>query len=123
MECQYSILHTIETARDGIVILDHALIDENPLGPIPCIDEDGVDRRVDRVDDEAVGEVEVEEEIRVLGGEIRAVQVADDSGVPGALGREDGVVGAGIDVVGLKVEVVEGGIWRGEDAGLELEGL
>ena len=105
---------------------DDAPIDEDARGPGPGVDEDRAVRRVDRVDDESVrGGIPREHEVRgpvrkVRGG---AVQVADDAGIGRALGREDGVVGAGVDVVGFEVEIVERRVGRGEDAGFELEGL
>lgn len=93
------------------MVLDDTLTDEDARGAIPSVDEDRVVRRVDRIDDETVGEIRAsEQQVRVLVREVRggAVQIDGDAGIGGGLGRKDGVVGAGVDVVGFEVEVVEG---------------
>ena len=105
---------------------DDAPIDEDARGPGAGVDEDRAVRRVDRVDDESVGgRIPREHEVRGPACKVRggAIQVADDAGIGRAFEREDGVIGAGVDVVGFEVKVVERWVGRGEDAGFELEGL
>ena len=57
--------HTIEPAGDGVIVLDDALIDEDPLGAGTGVDFDGVVGGVHGVDGEAVDDVgaAVEEQI------------------------------------------------------------
>lgn len=49
--------------------------------------------------------------------------MADDTGVSGGLGGEDGVIKGRVDVVGLQVEGLEGRTWGRKDMGFEFEGV
>ena len=50
-------VHTIETAGNGIIVLDNTLVDEDTLGSYASVDLDGVVSRVHGIDDEAVHDV------------------------------------------------------------------
>ena len=53
---------TIESTRLRIEVLNHPLIDEDPLGPRPGINLDGIVRRIDFIDDEPIWEIRTFEE-------------------------------------------------------------
>ena len=94
---------TIKSAQYGIIELDDPLVDEDPFGPIPSFDLNGIICRVDLVDDKAIrrrATAVIEDQVGLLGG--GAVEMADNAWIFGRRRGEDGIVEGRIDVIGFE---------------------
>lgn len=118
------VITCVKSPRDRIVVLDHALVDEDPLRSTASVDLDGVVGAIHGINDETVGKaIALEKKVCDLLVELFlcAVKVADDAGVLRRFGIEGGIVEGRLDMVRLEVEVLEGWIGRSEDMGLQFE--